>query len=87
MGTLVYEPEIDSPAPEGALDLAAIADETRRIMAGAPDDLFPELLRLGGSPAGARPKALVYRRADDGRLLHGAPVAPPGYDSTPLNPE
>lgn len=80
MGALVYEPEIDSPAPEGAIDLDVVADETRRILAGAPDDLFPELLRLGGSPAGARPKALVCRRADDGLLIHGAPVAPPGYD-------
>lgn len=78
MGALVYRPEIEEPAASGPIDLDAVADRTRQVLHGAPDRLFPELLRIGGSPAGARPKAVVCRDDASGELVHGALVAPEG---------
>ena len=80
MGALTYRPETPAETPVGGVDLAGIVESNRQVLEGAPDDLFPELLRLGGSPAGARPKALVCRALSDGRLMHGRTVAPPGWE-------
>ncbi|MEE8716079.1 MAG: type II toxin-antitoxin system HipA family toxin [Coriobacteriales bacterium] len=60
-GALRYEPEIAQNAPEQAMpDLDRLADECRRILDDTPasGDL-DELYKLGGSSAGARPKAYV----------------------------
>lgn len=78
MGALVYRPEIAEPASSGSIDLDAVAEQTRQVLRGAPDRLFPELLRIGGSPGGARPKAIVCRDERSGDLLHGTPTAPEG---------
>lgn len=79
MGALVYRPEAEEPAPSGAIDLDAVAEQTRQVLRGAPDRLFPELLRVGGSPGGARPKAVVCRDDGGGDLAYGAPEAPAGW--------
>lgn len=66
MGALVYEPE--QPLRHStALTLAAIAAESQRVFAGAKAD-FEQLFVMGGSPHGARPKALVQLDAK-GRLV------------------
>lgn len=60
-GALRYEPELLRSAPqETAPDLDGLADECRRLLDDAPahGDL-DELYGLGGSSAGARPKAYI----------------------------
>lgn len=79
MGALVYEPEVEEPAATGAIDLDTIAEQTRQVLRGAPEHLFPALLRVGGSPGGARPKAVVCRDDRSGDIAHGSLVAPEGW--------
>lgn len=79
MGALVYRPETEAPVDTGAIDLDRIAAQSRQVLKGAPEALFPTLLRVGGSPGGARPKAVVCRDDQSGDLIHGALVAPEGW--------
>lgn len=79
MGALVYRPETEAPVDTGAIDLDRIAAQSRQVLKGAPEALFPTLLRVGGSPGGARPKAVVCRDDRSGDLIHGALVAPEGW--------
>jgi serine/threonine-protein kinase HipA len=79
MGALVYRPETVEPVDTGAIDLDQIAAQSRQVLKGAPEALFPTLLRVGGSPGGARPKAVVCRNDRSGDLIHGALVAPEGW--------
>ena len=60
MGALTYAPMID-PWDEtgGAVDLERLADGARCVLEGAAEDVISELGRIGGSPGGARPKALI----------------------------
>lgn len=74
IGALVYEPALDL-GQSGAVVLEKIVADARAVLAGRADDVLPELLRLGGSPAGARPKVLLSYRAADGSLLHGSEAA------------
>ena len=66
MGALAFEP---ATGPSGRFDdvvaLAALAAHARKVYEGAVEDVLPELIRAGGSPGGARPKALVALRDDD----------------------
>ncbi|MCB9689737.1 MAG: type II toxin-antitoxin system HipA family toxin [Alphaproteobacteria bacterium] len=76
LGALTYEPELgEPPGDPGVLDLDALAHETEQVLRGAADEVLPELLRLGGSPQGARPKVLVWLRPSDGQVDSGE-VAP-----------
>lgn len=68
MGALSFEPEHDlSDAidmPE--LTLAKLAAANQTILSGQDSDILAELIVIGGSPQGARPKALVlYDEASD----------------------
>ena len=65
MGALAYEPEIEGPRPPDVVDLAEVAASALEVLDGAADALVPELLAVGGSPGGARPKALIWVRGDD----------------------
>jgi serine/threonine-protein kinase HipA len=69
MGALVYEPEA-ATEPPSIIRLSEIATEVDEVLreVGAPD--LDRLIALGGSPHGARPKALV-QLGDDGTLVFG----------------
>jgi len=78
MGALTYHPPsepVDLP-PEW-LDLDAMARASREVLHGKATEVLPQLLRAGGSPAGARPKVLVGVRGDE--LLSGEDDLPAGY--------
>lgn len=64
MGALVYEPERQNAALSARLDLDEIDDEIEATLAES-DEYVEDLLRLGGSSAGARPKVLIRRGGDD----------------------
>lgn len=59
MGALEYEPETAIATSFGGLDFDAIAEECARLLATNESDDLDELLALGGSSGGARPKVLT----------------------------
>jgi len=70
MGALAYEPVIEGPRPPATVDLSRLAHHALEVLEGEADALIPELLAVGGSPGGARPKALVWLGEDD-VAIHG----------------
>jgi len=79
MGALVYEPASEnSDDLKEALDIARLAEESERVMEGKSEDILDELMVLGGSPGGARPKVLVgvEKKSD-------CPVIVAGVDDLP----
>lgn len=68
MGALSFEPEHDlsDTIDTGELTLAKLAAANLSILSGQDSDILTELIVIGGSPQGARPKALVlYDEATD----------------------
>ncbi|NHL68931.1 type II toxin-antitoxin system HipA family toxin [Burkholderia ambifaria] len=62
MGAMSFEPvapEIQEPQPNIPLD--RLAAEVQEVLDGEGGAFLHQLLQVGGSPQGARPKALVYR--------------------------
>jgi serine/threonine-protein kinase HipA len=76
IGALAYRPELlPDDAPPGALELDELAQDSRRVLAGAADEVLPTLLRLGGSPHGARPKVLISLRPADQHVVSALETA------------
>ena len=78
MGALSFKPvapetlEAQEPVP---IDL--LAAEVRQVLSGEGGEFLQKLLLVGGSPQGARPKALVYRDPLDGIFTT---AAHPGFE-------
>ena len=69
MGAMTFEPV----APEGQesevhIPLEQLAAEVQEVLHGDGGEFLQTLLLVGGSPQGARPKALVYRDPETGRF-------------------
>jgi serine/threonine-protein kinase HipA len=60
MGALVYTPGTEDLTEGKDLSLMALAAEVQALLVDESHDVLVELARVGGSPGGARPKALVY---------------------------
>lgn len=81
IGALVYAPAVDVwDASGSALDLDQLAAGSKRVLAGEAVDVIAALGKAGGSPAGARPKALIALR-EDGEARHGTEDIPTGFDA------
>jgi serine/threonine-protein kinase HipA len=79
MGAMSFEPvapEIQAPQPDIPLD--RLAAEVQEVLDGDGGEFLHRLLQVGGSPQGARPKALVYRDPQSGTFTTAA-VA--GFDA------
>jgi len=78
MGALRFVPAAEPDAQEPAWSLLALAQESERALAGEAGVALRQLALTGGSPQGARPKALVQYDAATGQVstLHDAPGAP-----------
>jgi len=73
MGALSFEPVApDLFAPELHIPLAQLASEVNEVLNGEGGEFLQKLLQLGGSPQGARPKALLYRDAITGEFTTAA---------------
>ena len=60
MGALEYRPPLDpGRSTDEALELRALVDQARRVIEGDVSVAVPEIMQIGGSAGGARPKALV----------------------------
>lgn len=63
MGALSFEPEEYFTEEQEALDLAELAIASQQVISGSDNEALKALLIVGGSPQGARPKAIVkYNR-------------------------
>lgn len=76
MGALTYRPLVKVPDQEAQQqninDLIILAREIEIEVAGQDSEVLRELVRLGGSPHGARPKVLVEFDPTSGRI-HSSP--------------
>jgi len=72
MGALSYAPqkELGSPGFDEII-LDDLAESSKEILAGSSDRMVDELLALGGSSGGARPKVLVQLSADHREIIYG----------------
>jgi len=78
MGALTYEPArgIDDGAFD--IDISVMAGNAIKIYEGHTSDMLPQIARAGGSPAGARPKILVYLSED--RMISDETESPEGFE-------
>ncbi len=61
MGALEFRPPLNVPRPaeRESLEIADLVEQARVVIEGRPDVTIPEMLRIGASAGGARPKALI----------------------------
>lgn len=59
MGALTFEPATDVELPETDIQLLTLAQEIKSVVADRDTAALKDLILVGGSPQGARPKALV----------------------------
>ena len=80
MGALTYEPAAASGEPVAStVDLLRLAEASRQVLAGDSAAVVAELLELGGSSGGARPKVFVDYHPERDALAVGSSVPQPGY--------
>ncbi|BDQ35462.1 type II toxin-antitoxin system HipA family toxin [Pseudodesulfovibrio portus] len=83
MGALVYKPEhpnLSEYDDNGNINLDEMAEAVKLVLEDSPEAVFKELLKVGGSPGGARPKALVGLSPDGRTMIHGEDQLDEGYE-------
>ncbi|MCF6178887.1 MAG: type II toxin-antitoxin system HipA family toxin [Geopsychrobacter sp.] len=83
MGALSYRPVHPALAKRDTrawVDLDEVAEASRIVLEDSPVAVFDYLLQLGGSPHGARPKALIGLALDGSSILHDAENLPKGFE-------
>lgn len=78
MGALTYHPPAVPAVSSELIDLYELGQHAEAIFGGSEQKVLPQLMRVGGSPAGARPKALIGVKEDS--LITGDVELPEGYD-------
>ncbi|WP_454870343.1 type II toxin-antitoxin system HipA family toxin [Pseudomonas lini] len=79
MGAMSFEPVVpEGQAPQVHVSLDLLAAEVREVLNGEGGEFLQTLLLVGGSPQGARPKALVYR---DPRTGAFTTAVKPGFEA------
>lgn len=82
MGALSFEPQHDINLDTADLSLAKLAAANHTILSGQDSDILAELIVIGGSPQGARPKALVlYDEASEYLTTDLTSIHPPRHGS------
>lgn len=78
IGALVFEPAADVDLAPADLQLMELAHEVKKFISGQETPALKQLLVVGGSPHGARPKALVQYDRDNNAIstLPDAPGSP-----------
>jgi len=79
MGILEYRPEIKRIQPSVMVDIGELAKSSEKFIQGDTDDVLDELMIIGGSPGGARPKITVAFSSDFKQCISGFEVIPDGY--------
>lgn len=68
LGALRFVPADNQPLPSADLQLLDLAQESRQVLAGEATAALLALVVTGGSPQGARPKALIQFDRDTGQV-------------------
>ncbi len=74
IGALCYEPELASEESATLSSLDTLAAAAIKVLDGTPTELLETLLRIAGSSAGARPKAVIDLSLDRSQIHY--PTAP-----------
>jgi serine/threonine-protein kinase HipA len=78
MGALTYHPPSETDdGQEASVNLHRLAQAACGVLEGTAAELLPTLRIAGGSPGGARPKAVIGVKGD--RIISGADILPEGY--------
>ena len=81
MGALEFHPPLDpDPGTEEALAVRDLVEQARRIVEGDASVAVPEIMQVGGSAGGARPKALILWGRDANRVRSGFARPEPGEE-------
>ncbi|HEX7814982.1 type II toxin-antitoxin system HipA family toxin [Dyella sp.] len=79
MGAMTFEPVVPEGAePDVHIPLEQLAADVQEVLDGEGGEFLQALLSVGGSPQGARPKALVYRDPQSGGFTT---AVRPGFDA------
>lgn len=79
MGAMTFEPVApEGKEPDVHIPLEQLAAEVQDVLHGEGGAFLESLLLVGGSPQGARPKALVYRDPQSGRFTT---AVTPGFEA------
>jgi len=79
-GALIYRPAIlDNVFFEDTINLDELKTVMDNVYHGTSSEVIEELLALGGSSGGARPKANVGYNPQTNTLIHGHNILPEGY--------
>ena len=73
MGALEYAPHLQrkSPEEEQALEIQSLVESARRLIEGETGEAVHEIMRVGGSAGGARPKALILWDREKNKVRSG----------------
>lgn len=80
MGALVYKPDFSEPTSVDFLNLDRLAEETQVVLEGKDSAILDQLVELGGSSAGARPKVLIGFSQKEQKIISGQQDLPAGYE-------
>jgi serine/threonine-protein kinase HipA len=80
MGALEYVPMFETVEADEDLDLAALYEASQTILSGSTDDVINSLRLAGGSPGGARPKAVIGLSPDKHRAVSSFGKMPVGFE-------
>ena len=81
IGAVSYEPIVDEiNSLDEKIVLDDLASSSLEILEGSREDMIETLLMLGGSSAGARPKAVIQLDTKDQKIIHGAQALKDGYE-------
>ena len=79
MGALEFHPPLDpGPGTEEALEVRELVDQARGVIEGDVCVAVPEIMQVGGSAGGARPKALILWDRAANRVRSGFAAPGPG---------
>jgi len=79
MGAMTFEPVApEGEAPKVHIPLEQLSAEVQQVLHGEGGEFLQTLLLVGGSPQGARPKALVYRDPRSGAFTT---AVTPGFEA------
>ena len=82
MGALEFHPPLDpGPGTDEALEVRHLVDQARRVIEGDVSVAVPEIMQVGGSAGGARPKALILWDRAGNRVRSGFARPEPGEES------
>lgn len=73
MGALEYSPRLQrkSPEEEQALEVKSLVESARRLIEGEAGEAIHEIMRVGGSAGGARPKGLILWDRNKNKVRSG----------------